>query len=184
MSELVLNDPENPLTATENVLVISNFGDQVLMFKADLVGLECREAAQLHLEDRIGLNVREAMALLKLKPGGCGVGSSTDQGDDRVELIQGQQQAEQDVIALLRFSQEVAGATLDRLDAEVEEHLEHLPQGEQDRFPIHQREHVSAEIALQRRQLEEVVQHHLWIGITAELHHDAHAVTIAFVPDV
>ena len=184
MPELVLNDPENPLTATENVFVIGNFGDKVLMLKADLVGLECREAAQLHLEDCIGLDIREAMPLLKLKPGGCGVGSRTDQGDDGVELIQGQQQAEQDVITLLRFSQEVAGATLDRLDTEVEEHLEHLPQGEQDRFSIHQREHVGAEVALQRRQLEQVVQHHLRIGIAAELHHDAHAVTIAFIADV
>ena len=43
---------------------------------------------------------------------------------------------------------------------------------------------MGAEIALQWCELEEVVEHHLRIGIPAQLHHDAHAIAIAFIADV
>ena len=38
--EFVLNDPEHPFTPAEDVLVIRNFGDQILVLKPDLVGLQ------------------------------------------------------------------------------------------------------------------------------------------------
>ena len=63
------------------------------------------------------------MAILQLLPCRGRVGCSPDQGNDRIELIEGQQQAQQDVVALFGLAQQVAGAAFDRLDPEVEEHL-------------------------------------------------------------
>ena len=88
------------------------------------------------------------------------------------------------MVALLGFAQEVAGAALDRLDAEVEKHLQHLAQGEQHRLRLHQRQHVGAEVVLQRRELEQVVQHHLGVGITAQFDHDPHAIAVGFIADI
>ena len=88
------------------------------------------------------------------------------------------------MIAFFGLAQQVAGAALNRLDTEVEKHLEHLAQGEQDRLTVDQRQHVGTEVALQRRELEQIVQHHLRVGITAQLHHDPHAIAIALIADV
>ena len=88
------------------------------------------------------------------------------------------------MVPLLGLAQQIAGAPLDRLDPEVEEHLEHPAQGEQDRLALDQRQHVGVEVALQRCELEEVVEHHLGIGIPAQLDHDPHAIAVAFVADV
>ena len=154
------------------------------MLHADLVRLERCEPAQLHLQDGVRLDLGETVAILQLLTGrGC-VGGGPDQRDDRIQLIEGQQQAQQDVIPFLRLAQQVAGAAFNRLDPEVEKHLKHFAEGEQDRLTVHQRQHVSAEIALQRRQLEQVVQHHLGVSVATQFHNDAHAVAIALVADV
>ena len=57
------------------------------MLKADLVGLESRQTPQLHLQDGICLDLTEAMALLQLQAGRGRIGSSPDQGNDRIELV-------------------------------------------------------------------------------------------------
>ena len=154
------------------------------MFKANLVGLEGSETTQLHLQNRVGLNRRETMAILQLLTCCSRIGSGSNQGNDRVKLIEGEQQTQQDVVTLLRLAQQIAGAALDRLDPEVEEHLEHLAKGEQDRLAIHKRQHVGAEVALQRGELEQVVQNHLRVSVAAQLHNDPHAIAITFIANV
>ena len=154
------------------------------MLKPDLIGFESRQPPQLHLQDRVGLDLAEPKALHQLQSGAGRVGGTTDQSDDRVEIVEGDQQAEQDVITLLGLAQQVPGAPLDRLDAELEEHLEHFAQGEQLGLALDQGQHVGAEVALQRRELEQVVQHHLRVGIPPQFNHDAHAVAIRFIADI
>ena len=43
---------------------------------------------------------------------------------------------------------------------------------------------MGAEIALERGELIEVVEHHLRISIAAQLHYDAHAIPIAFIANI
>ena len=105
LGELVLDDAEHPLTSAKDVFVVGDLGDQIFVLKANLVRLKSREPAQLHLQDRVSLNIAQSVTILELLSGRCRVGSSTDQGDDRIELIQGQQQAQEDVITLLGFAQ-------------------------------------------------------------------------------
>ena len=88
------------------------------------------------------------------------------------------------MVAFFGLAQQVTGSALNRLDPEVEEDLEHLAQGEQHRLAVHQRQHVGTEIALQWRELEQVVQHHLGIGIPAQFDDDPHAVAVGFVANV
>ena len=57
------------------------------MLKADLVGLEGCQSPQLHLQNGICLDLTEAVALLQLQAGRGRIGSSPDQGNDRIELV-------------------------------------------------------------------------------------------------
>jgi len=141
--QLVADDRQHPFASGQDVLVISDLGEQVLVLQPDLVGLQGREPAQLHLQDGIGLQLAQSELLHQAAAGAGRIGRGADQGDDRVEVVEGDQQAQQDVVALLGLAQQVAGAPLDRVDAEVEEHLQHPPQVEQHRLPAHQRPHVS-----------------------------------------
>ena len=184
LDKLLLDDAQHPFPTAEDVFVVGNLGDEIFVLQADLVRFKRGEPPQLHLQNRIRLHRRQPMTVLQLRSRRCGVGCGTDQGNDRIELIEGQQQAQQNVVALFRLAQQITGAPLDRLDAEVEEHLEHLAQGEQDRLAIHQRQHVGTEVALQRCELEQVVQHHLRVGIPTQLDNDPHAIAVAFVADV
>ena len=88
------------------------------------------------------------------------------------------------MVPFLGFAQEVAGAALNGLDPEVEEHPQHLAEGEQHGLAIDQRQHVGAEIVLQGGEFEQVVQHHLGIGVATQLDHDPHAIAVAFIPDI
>ena len=88
------------------------------------------------------------------------------------------------MVALFGLAQQIAGAPLDRFDAELEEHLEHLAQGEQDWLPVDKRQHVGAEIILEGGEFKQVVEHNLGIGIAAQFNHDAHAIAVAFVANV
>ena len=88
------------------------------------------------------------MAFLQLLAS-CGrVGGRADQGNDRIKLVEGQQQAQQDVIPLFSLTQQIAGAALNRLDPEVEKHPQHLAEGEEHRLALHQRQHVGTKIIL------------------------------------
>ena len=182
--QLLGDQSKHPIAAGQDVLVIGDLGEQILVLQPDLVRLEGGEAPQLHLQDGIGLHLAQPELIHQALAGRGGVRGGADQGNDRVEVVEGDQQAEQDVVPLLGLAQQIAGAPLDRLNPEVEEDLEQLAQGEQDRLALHQRQHVGVEVALQRCELEEVVEHHLGVGIAPQLDHDPHAVAVALVADV
>ena len=78
----------DPFFAGQDVLVIGDLGEQVLVLKADLVGLEGGQATQLHLQDRVGLDFTQPELLHQIQPGGRRVSGPADQGNDRVEVVQ------------------------------------------------------------------------------------------------
>ena len=88
------------------------------------------------------------------------------------------------MIPFLCLAQEIAGPTFNRFNPKLKENLEHLAKREQNGLAVHQRQHVSTEVALQRRELKQIVQHNLWIGIPAKLHNNAHPIAITFVTNV
>ncbi len=73
---------------------------------------------------------------------------------------------------------------IDDLAAVLEEDLERVPQVQQLRPPVDDREHVDAERLLQRRVLVELVQQHLGDGVALEIDDDAHALAIGLVAEV
>ena len=76
------------------------------------------------------------------------------------------------------------GAAGDDLLAEGDERLQHLLEAQQLGPAAAQRDHVDAEAGLQRRELEELVEHDVGVGVALELDDDAHAVAVALVAQV
>ena len=66
----------------------------------------------------------------------------------------------------------------------LDEQLHHLPQHQDLRPPVDQREHDHAEGGLHLRMLVQIVEHHLGIGVAPQFHHDAEPVAIRLVADV
>ncbi len=74
----------------------------------DLFGLQAGELLQPHVQDGLGLDLGELEAPHQTAPGGVHVLRLLDEGDHRVDVVQGDLQAFQDVGALLGLAQLVA----------------------------------------------------------------------------
>ena len=117
----------------------------------------------------------------------AGVGGSAagaDELDDLVEVVERDPVALQDVRALARLAQLVAGAADDDLAAVADEVGQHLLEGEDARTLVDDGEQDDAERRLQRGVLVQVVEHDLFVGIALELDDDAHALAVGLVAQV
>ena len=84
------------------------------------------EPREAELEDRDRLELGEVEPRHQLRPRGLGVAGGADQGDHRVEVVERDQVALQDVGAPLRLAELVLRAARDDLALEVEVVREHL----------------------------------------------------------
>ena len=139
----------------------------------DLLALQCRQAAQLHVEDRLRLVVVDLEEVLEALSGDLDRLRPTDQGDDLVERIECLDQTTKNVGALLGLVEQVLGAPDDDLDLVRDVQTHEMVQRQRPRDAVHDGQHVGAERRLQLRVLVEVVQHHLGHGVTLERDDDA-----------
>ena len=113
-----------------------------------------------------------------------GVFDAANQRDHRVEMIERDAQAVENVRARFGLSQLEFDAAADHLAAEVDEELNDFDQAEHPRAPRHDRQRDDAEGLLQLGVLVEIVQHHLADFAALQLDDDAHAVAIRLVAQV
>ncbi len=151
----------------------------------DALALEGGEPAQLHVEDRDGLDLVDVEQLHELAAGGLGAVGVADQGDDVVQPVQRLGQRAQDVGALLGLAELEAGTPDDDLDLVRDVVADELVQPQRLRHAVDDRQHVRAEGRLQLGVLVEVVQHDL--GDRVALEHDDQALAgalAALVADI
>ena len=101
LDELVLDDDEHLARVGEQVLKLGNEPDDRLVLVLDLLALKGGEPAQLHLEDRVGLDLGEAEAAHEGGPRRVDVGRGADGGDHLVEVVEGDLQPFEDMGPLL-----------------------------------------------------------------------------------
>ncbi len=146
-------------------------------FFLELLDLQSREAGQAHVEDGLGLFGAELEALAQAGGRFLGVLGSADDLHDLVDVVDGDLQPLEDVLALSRHPEAVLGALHDHrvpvIDEVPEDRLEvHHPGN-----PVHERQHDDAERALHLGVLVELVQHDLGDRVALQLDHDPNAVT-------
>ncbi|GAA4953418.1 hypothetical protein GCM10023238_19800 [Streptomyces heliomycini] len=157
----------------EDLVVLADLRLEFVVLLDDLLALQGGQAAQLHLEDGVGLDVVDLQEVHQAPARDLHGVTAPDQRDDLVDGIQGLQQAAQDVRPLLGLAQPEARTTDDDLDLVVHPVPDERVQGERARHPVDQRQHVGAEVGLQVGVLVEVVQDDL--GDRVPLQHDDQA---------
>ena len=91
----------------EDRLEVGDLGLELGRLVDDLLTLERRQAAQLHLQDRVGLDVVDVEELLQALARLVDGRRPADERDDLVERVERLEVAAQDVHALLGLAQPV-----------------------------------------------------------------------------
>ena len=173
--ELVAHDRALTLRLGQNVLVVGDLELDLGEFVDDLLTLEGRQAAQLHREDGVGLDLVDVEQLDQSGPGDVDGLRRPDERDDLVQRVERLDQAAQDVGALFGLAEQVLGTPDDDLELVRRVQTDHLVEAQGARHTVDDGEHVAAEAGLQLGVLVQVVQHNLGHGVTLDRDDDAHA---------
>ncbi len=171
LGELVDDDLPLPGVVGQDVLEVGD--DQLELGQPvdDLLALQGREPAQLHVEDRLRLELVDLQQRDQPGAGFFDVGAAPDQRDHLVEGVEGLHQAPPDVRVLLGLAEAVAGPPLDDLDLVADPVGDELVDRQRARHPVDEGEHVGREVGLQLGVLEQVVEHHAGDGVALEHDH-------------
>ena len=182
--QLVGDDLVDAPGLAEDVLQVRDEDLDLLQLVDDLLPLEAGEPLELHLEDRVGLDLAEAEAAHEAGARLRRRLRLADEGDHLVEVVEGDDEAFEDVGPRLGLSQLEGRPPAHDLAAELDEQLRGLEQVQDLRPLVDDREHDDPERVLERRELVEVVQDHLARLALADVHDDPHALPGALVADV
>ena len=173
LGELLGDDVALATRLGEDVGEVDDHRLELVVVVDDLLALQGGEAAQLHVEDRLGLHLVDLeqphQPVARLVDGR----RAPDERDDLVERVERLEQAAQDVDALLGLAQPVGGAALDDVDLVVDPVPDERVDRQGARHAVDEGEHVGAEVGLQLGVLEQVVEHDLGDGVALE--HDDEA---------
>ena len=184
LAHLLLDHGEDLLLVRQQVLVVGDGAAQAVQLLLNLVALETRQAAKLHLEDGRGLLGREAEALDQAAAG-LGVGArGADDRDDLVDVVESHEIALEDMRAGLGLLEIETRAAGDDVDLVVDVVLQHLGKREAFGHAVHERQVVGAEGGLQARVLVQVVEDDLRDNALLELDDQAQALLVGLVAHV
>ena len=185
LQQLGFDDGQHPAVVGQNVLPVLDLGPQAGQLLLDLEDLQPGQTAQLQFDDGVGLRVVKAELLHN---GGLGLGHAAlagpDGGDQLVHNVGGLFQALQDVGALLRLFQVIAGPPADHLVLELDVLGDHLLEGQHLGDLVVDGDHDDADGVLQLGVAVELVEHHLGVGVPAQPDDDPHSLAVGLVVQV
>ena len=205
--QLVPYQPHTQVTVGQDFEVLLDLARQLFEFAGNLISLEPGQAGELQREDAARLLLGEIVgaavadpaprfvqqldqrtdvlrrprALHQLHPRLGRVGGLPDQGNNVVDVGHGDGQPDQNVRPVARLTQLEGHAPGDHFFAEVDEGGNDLLQVQHFRPAAVDRQHVAAEGRLQRRMLEQLVEHHVGLVVALDLDHHAHAVAVGLI---
>src|SRR5262245_27567720 len=174
--------------ARQNLFQLGDQLDHLFVLVDDLLPLEGRQTAELHVEYRLGLNLRELELVDQPLLGVVRGLRPADQLDDLVDDVDGLLEAFQDVGAVSSLLQLVGRAVAHDLAAKGDEFVERLGQVEDLRLAVDDREVDHPERDLHLRHLVQLVQDDLRDGVALEFDDDAdlllrHRLAVGLVAD-
>src|SRR5712692_7328424 len=184
LRQLLFQDLQAPRLRPQDLLALldelSDFPELVL----ELGDLEGGEPGEPHVEDFRRLLFGQLEALAQAGVRALRVLRLADDLHDLVDVVDGDLQAFEDVLAVLRALELELGAADDDGVAVLDEVLEQLLQVHLLRRAVDQGEHDRAEGGLHLRVRVEPVQHHHRDGVPLQLDHDPDAFLVGFVPEI
>src|SRR5580698_2490155 len=179
--QLLHDDAAQLFVGRQDIEILGDFDLDTGQLIQDLLDLHAGEALELHLDDGLGLAFGELEGADQTIAGFARGFGCADQLDDGVQIFQGFLKAQQNVLALARFAQQVIGAPPDHVDTVIDKALQDIGQAQLARLPVDDGQHDDAEVDLELGVLVEIVQDDFGLLAALQLEHDAHAVAIAFV---
>src|SRR5262252_3636795 len=164
--------PQNSLVS-EDLFQLRDQLDHLFVLVDDLLPFEGREAAELHIEYRLRLNLRELELVDQPLLGVVRGLRRADQLDDLVDDVDGLLQAFQDVRAAPGLLQLVVRAVAHDLATEGDELVERIGQVENLRLAVDDREVDHPERDLHLSHLVQLVQDDLRDGVAFEFDDDS-----------
>ena len=129
----------------EDVLELGDELDDREVLVLDLLALERGQAGEPHVEDRLGLELGQVEPRHEVGPGALDVGRLADRLDDRVEVVEGDLEALEDVGPGAGLAEVELGPAADDLAAMVDVVLEDRLERQRLRLAVDEGEHVQVE---------------------------------------
>ena len=148
---------------------------RLLVLLLQLRARELGEPAERHVQDVVGLDLRELERRHQLRSRLLRVLRAADDLDDLVEMIERDQEALDDVVPLLGLPEVVLGPSRDDVDLVIDVVADHLGEVQRARNAVDERQHDHTEGLLELGVLVELVQDDLGIGAALEVDHETHA---------
>ena len=170
--------------AGQDLLQVGDERGGLLDLRLQLVALQAGQLGQAHVEDLLRLDGRQVEALHQAGLGGLGVLRRADEVDDRVDVVERDLEALEDVHVGLGLGQVELRAPGDHVAPVLDEVLQGVLERQRLRPAVDDGQHVDAERLLQRRHLPQVVLHDLGHGVLLEVDDHAHALAVGLVAHV
>src|SRR5207248_3651655 len=184
IAQVVLDEQHDLRLVLQEVFEIGDPLDDLLVLLHDLVALQASEAAQAHVDDSLRLPLRQLEALLQALLCGLLVLRLADRLDDRIQVVERDLEAFQEVSTIPCALEFVPRPTGDDVATMIDVVLEQGLEVENHWAAVHQRQRDHPEGGLQGGVLVEIVEHGQRAGILLQLDHDAHALTVGLVVQV
>src|SRR5213596_215114 len=184
LRELFFEDVQAPRLRPEDLLALLDELADFLELVLELGDLEGGEPGEPHVENFRRLLFGQLEALAQAGVRRRRVLRLADDLHDLVDVVDGDLQAFEDVLAVLRTLQLELGAANDDGMAMLDEVLEQLLQVHLLRSPVDQGEHDRPEGGLHLCMRVQSVQHHHRDRVPLQLDHDPDAFLVGFVPEV
>ena len=184
LQQLVLDDLHLHRHACEHLREVGDQRLQLVAFGNQLAVLEARQSAQAHLDDGRSLDVVQRETLHHRLLRGVGRLRRADDVHDLVDVVLGDQKSQHDMEPLLGLALVEARAAYHHVVAVLDEVVDQVAHRQQLRTPVDQGDIVHRKRRLQRRVLEERVEHHARHGVMLEDDDDAQSVAVRLVVDV
>ena len=148
--------------------------EQLFVVVLEFLTLQARQGAQLHLQNRVGLQLGQRKEGHHLGPCDLGSSGAADKRDDLVQKVKSDLQAFEDMRPCLRFVQLEECPANHHFAAVGQEVLQGIFEGQNTRLSVDQGQHVDAKTCPQGRVLEQEVQDFLRIGFALQGNDDLH----------
>src|SRR5579884_1777463 len=182
--QLVGDHAAQLLVAGQNRFEFGDAGADLLELVEQLLPLHRGEPVQLQIQDRLRLLLAELEARHQAVARLARRGRGADELDHRVEVVERDLVAFEDMFALARARQIVGGAAAHHVHAMLEKAVQRLHQPHLARLVVGHRQQDHAEAGLQVGVLVKLVENDLGLLAPPQFQHDAHAVAVALVADV
>ena len=86
-SEFLPQDGLNPVMVRKDILVVRNLDQKILVFILDLLPFQTGESPELHVEDRLCLDLCQAKAFHQSRHRFIGISGGADRMNDRIQVV-------------------------------------------------------------------------------------------------